>query len=302
MSKLDRRHFLGSSIAGAGALAANPVLADPQEKPDTANRSRSVTDRVELGKTGIKVSRLAMGTGMRGSNRESDHTRLGQKKFIELMRRGFDNGLNFFDMADLYGSHPYMKNALEGIPRDDYVLLTKIWYRKSGVIDPSGGAKAEVTNYLKELGTDRIDICLLHCVVDPKWPEKHQRICDELSELKEKGIVRAVGCSFHDFNALKVAADHPWVDFILARINNAGTKMDATPEEVSQVLKTARANGKALLGMKIFGEGQLVKPEEKDASIQYVLGNNLVDAMTIGMLSPTELDDSMARINNVLKA
>ncbi len=300
MSELNRRHFIERSLAGAGTLALSGC-ASQNEKTETSGKTRSVSDRVELGRTGIMVSRLAMGTGMHGTNRSSDHTKLGQKKFTELMRRGFDNGLNFFDMADLYGSHPFMKKALDGIPRDQYVLMSKIWYRRNRVIDPSGGAKEEVTQYLKELGTDHLDICLLHCVADPKWPDKHKRICDELSELKEKGIVKAIGCSFHNFDALKVASENPWADFILARINNVGTKMDSTPEAVSAVLKTARANGKALLGMKIFGEGKLVKPEQKDASLNYVLGNNLVDAMTIGMLSPEELDDSMVRINKALQ-
>ena len=120
--------------------------------------------------------------------------------------------------------------------------------------------------------------------------------------MKAKGAVKAVGVSCHDFGALKVAAAHPWVDVILARINNKGKEaaMDASVEDVAPVLKQARANGKVVLGMKIFGAGKLTTPEAKDASLKYVFGNNLVDAITVGMLSPEQVDDTIERMNKVL--
>ncbi len=298
MNKITRRHFLNRSLAGVGVLASAPVWSNDGTK-------RSTDDRVELGKTGIKVSRLAMGTGMRGTGKSSDQTRLGQEKFTELMRCGFDNGLNFFDMADFYGSHPFVKNALSGIPRDRYVMLSKIWFRRRMGDQSSGGAAETVNRFLKELGTDRLDICLLHCIMNDNWCEELKRTRDELSELKQKGVVRALGISCHSHGALKAAAEHPWTDVIMARINHMGGRkhrMDGTPEEISQTLKMARKNGKAIIGMKIFGEGTLVKPDEKDASMKYVSGNDLVDAMTIGMLSPEEVKDSIKRLNAALNA
>jgi predicted aldo/keto reductase-like oxidoreductase len=111
--------------------------------------------------------------------------------------------------------------------------------------------------------------------------------------------------SCHDFGALKVASAHPWVDVIFARINHKGGKdyaCDAAVEDVSAVLKTARQNGKAIVGMKIFGAGKLVKPDEKDASLNYVFQNNLVDAITIGMLNTEEVDDALKRMSQVRKA
>ncbi|RJP26622.1 MAG: aldo/keto reductase [Candidatus Omnitrophota bacterium] len=297
MNELNRRSFLHKSLFGAGVLASLPALAS---EPGTSV-SRCVADRVDLG-NGIRASRLAMGTGMRGSNRESDHTRLGQKKFTQLVRHGFEEGLNFFDMADLYGSHPFLKNALEGIPREQYVLLTKIWFRKNQVIHPSGGAKEEIDRFRRELGTDVIDICLIHCVTDVNWLEDLKRVREEMSEMKEKGAVRAIGCSFHDHAAMKAMVEQEWGDVILARINHAGNKMDGTPADITATLKKARAKGKTVIGMKIFGEGTLIKPAEKDASIQYVLRNDLIDAMTIGMLCTAEVDDSMTRINQALKS
>jgi predicted aldo/keto reductase-like oxidoreductase len=182
--------------------------------------------------------------------------------------------------------------------------LSKIWPRKEYWVSPSGGAKEEVDRFRKELGSEVIDICLIHCMTDAEWPQTFERVRDELSEMKDKGAVRAVGVSCHDFGALKVAAAHPWVDVVLARINNRGTEaaMDASVEEVTPVLKQARANGKVVLGMKIFGAGKLVTPDEKDASLRYVFQNELVDAITVGMLSPEQIDDTIERMNKALKA
>jgi predicted aldo/keto reductase-like oxidoreductase len=208
------------------------------------------------------------------------------------------------DCADLYGSHPYLRTALNGVPREKYIVMSKIWPRSEYWNLASGGAQKEVDRFRKELNTDVLDICLIHCMTNGNWPAEHKRICDELSELKAKGAVRAVGVSCHDIGALKTACTHPWTDVILARINNVGKEaaMDASPEEVAPILKQARADGKAILGMKIFGAGKLTSPEQKDASLQYVWGNGLVDANTVGMLSPQQIDDTIERMNKVLTA
>jgi len=167
---------------------------------------------------------------------------------------------------------------------------------------PSGGATKEVDRFRKELNTDVIEICLIHCMTDTQWPETYKRVRDELSEMKDKGAVKAVGVSCHDLGALKVAATHPWTDIVFARINNNGASMDGSPEEVAPVLKQARANGKTVIGMKIFGSGKLTNPAQKDASLKYVFENELVDAITIGMMSPKEVDDAMKRANKALRA
>jgi aryl-alcohol dehydrogenase-like predicted oxidoreductase len=297
MKKVTRRDFLRTSAGGAGLLAASPSLLRADEVGRTASFAGS--DVVPLGQTGIKVSRLAQGTGFKGGNQSSAHTRLGHQAFDRLIRHSIDGGVNFMDMADLYGSHPYVIEALRGIPRDKLVYLTKLWPRKAEWITPSGGAEREVTRFLKELKTDRIDICLIHCVLDDQWPTEYESVRDELSGLKDRGLIGAVGVSAHDFGGLEVAAEHPWVDVIFARINHKGGpeySCDASAPEVAAVLKKARANGKAVVGMKIFGEGKLVKPEEKDASLQYVLGNDLVDAITVGMLKTSEVDDTLQRM------
>ncbi len=300
MKKVTRRDFLKTSAGSAGLLAAAPSLLEALDAARTTSFAGS--DMVPLGKTGIKVSRLAQGTGFSGGNQSSAHTRLGQKTFSQLLHHSLDEGVTFMDMADLYGSHPYVLKTVKDVPRDNLVYLTKLWPQKESWITPSGGAKREVTRFLKELGTDHIDVCLIHCMLNEQWPTQYERIRDEMSDLKQSGAIGAVGVSCHDFGALKVASEHPWVDVIFARINHKGGReysCDASAPEVAEVLKTARANGKAVVGMKIFGAGKLVKPEEKDASLSYVFGNDLVDAVTIGMLKQSEVDDTLQRMARV---
>ena len=262
------------------------------------------TDLVELGKTGVKVSRLAHGTGFRGSNHSSELTRAGKESFDPLLRHSLDQGVTFIDMADAYGSHLFVKDVIKGMPRDKLALLTKIETMNTSWAKWSGGAKEEVERYCKDLGTDYLDVCLIHCMRNDKWATQYEKVRDELSELKKKGTVRAIGVSCHDIGALKVAAEHPWVDIVFARVNHRCGKQyncDASLEEVTAALKTARKNGKGIIGMKVFGEGKLAKPEDRDASLKFVFTNDLVDAITIGMLKPSEVDDTLQRMSQVTK-
>jgi predicted aldo/keto reductase-like oxidoreductase len=298
MSLFNRREFLRSTVAGAGLATLVPSWLSAAE----ATAGFTGSDIVELGKTGVKVSRLAQGTGFNGYNRSSEHTRRGKAFFEALLRHSLDQGVHFIDMADLYGSHPFVKDVIKGLPRDKFTLLTKIWPRKEKWVTPSGGAKEEIDRFRKELDADCLDVCLIHCMTDARWPTQYERVRDELSEMKRKGAVRAVGVSCHDLGALRVAAEHPWVDVILARVNHKCGKeyvCDGTLEEVTSALRTARENGKAIVGMKIFGAGKLVKPEEKDASLNYVFTNRLVDAITVGMLGAKEVDDTLQRMSRV---
>ena len=297
-----RRRFLKTGLAGAGLLAAAPRLAlGEAARP----RVKTGTDAVTLGRTGVTTSFLAFGTGMNGGDQSSDLTRLGQKEFTRILRHGLDEGVRFLDLADLYGTHPFAREAVKGVPRDRYAILTKIWPRKEAWNTPSGGARPEVERFRRELGTEMLDVCLIHCMTNDRWPEEYARVRDELSKLKEEGAVRAVGVSCHDFGAMEKAADLPWVDVILARINHRGGRdyhCDNTTEAVASTLRRARANGKAVIGMKIFGAGKLTKPEEREASLRYVLGEGLVDAMTIGTTAPGQFDDNLKAIARTLAA
>ncbi len=300
-NRYSRRGFLTQALAGAGAVAAASTWTSPATATPVAAKHRA-TDIVTLGKTGIKTSFLAQGTGFSGGGRSSAQTRLGEKAFEKLVRHGMDQGIRLMDAADLYGSHRYIRQTLKGVPRDNYSLLSKIWPREEYWNMASGGATQEVNRFRKELDSEVIDICLIHCMTNGNWPQQHERVLDELSEMKATGAVRAVGVSSHNLDALKVAAAHPWVDVILARINNAGASMDGPVEKVAPVLKQARADGKVILGMKLFGAGKLVKPEQKDASLKYVFENGLVDAVTVGMLSTEQVDDTVMRMDKALGA
>ncbi len=295
MEKLNRRTFLRNSVAGATAAGLLPWTQVLGSVP-------SSTDRVSLGSTGIKASRVAMGTGFNGSGHSSAQVRLGQAEFTRLIRHGYDSGLNFFDMADLYGSHHFMNPIIKEIGRDKLTLLSKIWFAEGAGMEPTDRAIPAVDRFRRELGVDMIDICLIHCVTKSDWPTQLERMRDELSELKQKGAIRATGVSCHDLGALEVASQHPWVDVIFARINNKAKVMDhSDPNRVAQVLQRARDNGKAVVGMKIYGAGQLVEPDQREQSLRYVWGKNLVSAMTIGFEKPDQVDDTITRLNSVLR-
>jgi predicted aldo/keto reductase-like oxidoreductase len=241
-----------------------------------------------------------MGTGFGGWEKSSNQTRLGQKEFSRLMLHGFERGLNFYDMADLYGSHPFMKPVLKEISRDKVVLLSKVWFSEAPGMEATDRAIPSFDRFRRELGTEMIDIVLIHCVTNASWPSQLGRMRDELSSLKEKGDIRATGCSCHDLGALTVAARDPWVDVIFARINNKGARMDhEDPGKVATVLREARANGKAVVGMKIYGAGSLTEKVQRDESLRYVWGNGLVDAMTIGFERPGQIEDSISHLNEV---
>ncbi len=291
---VSRRQF--ASVLGGAAAASASVATAQAAAPSKA------AEQVTLGKSGVRVTRLAQGTGFNGSGRSSEHTRIGMKAFTSLIHRDFDLGVTFMDTADLYGSHQYLRRALEGVPREKYTVMTKIWPRTEYWNAYSGGARGEVDRFRKELNTDFLEIVLLHCMMNDRWTQDFARGMDELNELKAKGIVKAVGVSCHDFGALKIACASPWVDVILARINHVGTAayMDAPVDEVVPHLKKAKAAGKGIIGMKIFGAGRINTPAERDASLRFVFGNGLVDAITIGMLSEAEINDTVSRIDKAL--
>jgi aryl-alcohol dehydrogenase-like predicted oxidoreductase len=263
----------------------------------------NATAFVPLGRSGLQVPRLALGTGSTGWARESEQTQLGQREFVRLLRHGMERGARFIDTADLYGSHAYVRAALAELPREQITLLSKIWFSAGAPkMDATETAQPEVERFLKELGTDYLDVVLLHCVTDAAWPERQARMRDELSELKAQGVVRAVGCSCHSYAALRVAAEDPWVDVIFARINPGHKRMDpdGSVEQVAETLRRARANGKGVVGMKIYGSGQWQTPEQRRQSLQLALGAGLVDAVTIGHLSTAQIDDTIANMERVL--
>src|SRR5437016_8745116 len=229
-----------------------------------------------------------MGTGTVGVGHHSNQTALGLKGLSELLLNGYDHGLRFFDAADSYGSHPHVAEALKHIQRDRVTVLTKTWAR-----DPAT-ARADLDRFRKELGTDYLDICLMHCLMETDWTERYRGVMDVFSEAKQKGTIRAHGCSCHSIDALRAAAKSPWVEIDLARINPVGAYMDADPPTVVSVLKEMKASGKAVIGMKILGQRDL--RNRQDAAIKYALSLGVLDAFTIGAENKSEQEDLIRRI------
>jgi aryl-alcohol dehydrogenase-like predicted oxidoreductase len=285
---MHRREFLVRSASGLGAawLGSRQILSALAEQ--TLPAKFSANDTVTLGSTGIKTSRLAMGTGTVGYDHHSNQTALGVKGLSDLLRNGYDNGLRFFDAADAYGSHPHVAEALKHVPRDRVTVLTKTWAR-----DPAT-ARADLDRFRRELGTDYLDVCLMHCVTEADWTERYRGVMDVFSEAKQKGIIRAHGCSCHSIEALRAAAKSPWVEIDLARINPIGSHMDADPQTVVSVLREMKAAGKAVVGMKILGQGDLRSRQSE--AIRYALSLGVLDAFTIGAESRAEQEDLMQRV------
>lgn len=298
--KIRRRTFLEGAVAGVGSALAGTRLADAK---DARPASYDPFEQVPLGKTGLKVSRVGLGTGMRGWMRRSNHTRMGEARFDALLKHAFGQGVRLFDLADLYGTHPHFARAMKGIPRDQYVIITKVWVHDRGLPEKERPPADEtVRRFLKELQTDYIDVVLLHAQSHAKWTELQQDNMNRLEKLKKQGVIRAHGASIHSLPALQAAAKEPWVDSVNTRINPYGVKMDGPPEKVVPVLKKLHAAGKGVVGMKIIGEGRFRHDDAKrDKSVRFALELGCVDTLIVGCETPAEVDDLAARVRKVAR-
>jgi aryl-alcohol dehydrogenase-like predicted oxidoreductase len=294
--KIGRRAFLKHSALGISGL----LLGCEWENRIRTDGTFDPYEKVSLGHTGLNLSRVGLGTGMNGSNRMSNQTRLGPEKCTALIRGCYERGIRWFDAADLYGSHSYLADALKGIDRTEYVLVSKIWFGQRGLPEPERpDADVVVARFLKELRTDYIDLILLHCMTDPQWTSRYANQMEILENLKKKGIIRAHGVSCHSLEVLKAASEHPWVDSIHARINPYGVQMDAGAEQVVPVLQKAHDNGKGIIGMKIIGAGEFRNSDQRrNESIDFVFNLGCVDAVTIGFESLDEEKDFAERVRN----
>jgi predicted aldo/keto reductase-like oxidoreductase len=299
MTPVNRRDFLQATAATA-ALAALPVSAMAAAPRNAL--PKGPTDKVTLGKTGIQVSLIGMGTGSHGSGQASNQTKLGVKGFNKVVRHALDRGITLFDVADQYGSHVYLREALKGVPRENYVIQTK-----SHATDYAA-AKSHIERYRMELGVDMIDIVLLHCMTKAGWQHDHTGSMDYLREAKAQGIIRAHGTSCHGMDPLKTSAKEPFVEVDLARINPEGKIMDEDKnkkiivDEVTSQLEEMHSAGKGVIGMKILAEGAFKEPERRDASLRFVLGLGTVDAFIIGFESPEQIDDLIKRTGDAINA
>jgi 1-deoxyxylulose-5-phosphate synthase len=296
---------LGGTLGALSSFAFAPALAEPQPgpvppapippapspAPPPRSSKKRASDVVTLGATGITVSRLALGTGTHGFGRNSDQTRLGARGLVAVLRHGLDQGLNFWETADQYGAHEHLQRGLREVGRKKIVLLTKTH------AETAAEAEADLMRFLKELGTDHIDIVLLHNMQSANWVNERSGAMEYLERAKQKGIIRAHGVSCHRLAALELAAKTPWVDVDLARVNPAGVHMDAEPKTVIRVLQEMKRRNKGVIGMKILGQGELA--DRLDQAVAHAVRLDALDAFTIGFTSRAQVSDMVRRIESV---
>jgi len=295
--RINRRQFIRSTAALTAAVTLSGWSEDLFAKsPPTA------VDQVTLGKTGLKLSRLGMGTGSRGGRIQRE---LGQDGFTRLLRYAYDQGITYIDTAQNYRTHEMIREAIKGLPREKLFIQSKmprVPEKPLEVLD----------RYRRELGVDYIDSLLAHVTVKANWDEDRRRVLDALEEAKDKKIILSHGVSCHSLPALKKAAELDWVDVNLVRINPQGSHMD-TPAlkwnarsdkshvpAVKRQMEIMRRNGHGVIGMKIIGNGDFTNPEDREKSIRSTMQSRLVDAVVIGFKNTAEIDEAILRINRAL--
>ncbi|MFC2123783.1 aldo/keto reductase [Bacteroidota bacterium] len=292
--EITRRQFIKSTAAvtGAAVLASSCTTAP---KP-------TATDLVPLGKTGLKIPRLGFGTGTRGGTIQRS---LSTDEFNRLLHYAFEKGIRFIDTAENYKTHSWVHDAIKGLPREKLFILTKMPRIPDNPLET-------LDRYRQELGVDYLDAVLVHAVQTPDWNEERKVVLDALEEAKNKEIIRSHGVSCHSLTALRKSADLGWVDINLVRINPQGNKMDMLKPArgkrsdeshvagVVEQMKVMRANGHGIIGMKIYGEGDFQKLEDREKSMRYVWQSGLVDSITVGYKSFEEIDETILLTNQAL--
>ncbi|MEX2301963.1 MAG: aldo/keto reductase [Bryobacterales bacterium] len=293
MAHCSRRDFLRTALA-AGALAGTgrlPLRAAPA----------TATDWVTLGKSGVKVTRLAFGTGSYSGRVQRE---LGQDEFTRQVRYAYDRGIRFFETAESYGDmHRMLGVALKGIPRDSYRLMSKVTTREG--VNP----QEKIDELRKLANTDYFDIVLLHYQHVATWPEDTVRWQDGLLEAKHKDALVGHGASVHGLPGLRRFPGNKWLEIAMIRVNHNGTKMDAEeyntrgPGNVSEVVthvKQVRQEGMGVISMKLVGEGAFTTREDRQAAMQYAFREAGVDCVTLGYKSTAEIDEAIENLNLAL--
>jgi 1-deoxyxylulose-5-phosphate synthase len=292
MAHYSRREFIKTGLA-AGALASTanlPLRAAPQ----------TATDLVTLGNSGVRVTRLAFGTGSFSGKVQRD---LGQEQFTRLVRHAHERGIRFFETAESYsGMHEMLGVALKGVPRDSYQLMTKV---TTNGADP----QAKIDNLRKQANTEYFDIVLLHWQHSPSWPTDSLRWQDGISEAQSKKVVLARGASMHGLPALRQAPEARWLEVAMIRMNHKGVRMDAEDynteglgnvSEVVTHVKQVRKEGMGVISMKLVGEGAFTAREDRQAAMKFAFRNAGVNAVTVGYKNTAEVDEAIENLNLAL--
>jgi aryl-alcohol dehydrogenase-like predicted oxidoreductase len=294
MTGCSRRHFL-KSAAAAGVLAGAGPLAVK------AAGGGKATDWVTLGKSNVKVTRLAFGTGTYSGRVQRE---LGQEEFTSLVRYAYDQGIRFFETAESYGEmHKMLGVALKGIPRDSYRLMTKV------TTHPGGDAQEKIDELRRLAQTDYFDIALLHYQHYASWPADSLRWQDGIAEAQHKQAVIGRGASVHGLPALRKFPGNEWLQIAMIRMNHNGTKMDAEDfdtrgpgdvKEVTSHVHQVKKEGMGLISMKLVGEGLFTNREDRKAAMRYAFRNAGVDSVTVGYKNRAEIDEAIENLNLAL--
>jgi len=293
MSLHSRREFIKATSA-AGALALTGSY------PLTAASRQTATDWVTLGKSNVKVTRLAFGTGSIGGQVQRE---LGQEGFTKLVRYAYDRGIRFFETAESYGDmHRMLGVALQGIPRENYRIMSKVTTRNG--VDP----QQKFDELRKLANTDYFDIMLLHWQHTATWPSDTSRWQDGILEAQHRQAIVSHGASVHGLPALRQVPANKWLDVAMIRMNHKGTKMDAedydtnglgnVPEVVTRVQQT-RKSGMGIISMKLCGEGSFNR-EDRQAAMRFAFRNAGVDCVTVGYKNIAEIDEAIDNLNAAL--
>lgn len=294
-SRFTRRDFLHTTLTATSAvvLGAGTLGA--------ATSKRTAVDQVTLGKTGIKLSRLGMGTGSNSGQIQFD---LGQEGFNSLVHYAYDQGITYFDCSQTYRTFEWLGEAIKGLPREKLFIQSKIPGQPEDILKV-------IDHHRKVYDTDYVDTMLIHCMIKEGWTEQWKRIMDGFDDAKGKGWIRSKGVSCHSLPALRGATETPWAEVHLVRVNPQGRRIDGLEEsvwndlthDVSPVvtqLQAMRAKGRGVIGMKIIGNGEFVKAEDREKSIRFAMSRPELDAVVIGFKSRDEIDEAIKRINAAL--
>ncbi|MCL2304625.1 MAG: aldo/keto reductase [Planctomycetaceae bacterium] len=302
---LKRRQFLETTALGTGALLAGRLsarAAEAQKIKPVKPKSTDPVALVPLTPT-IWCSRVGFGTGMKGYQRSSNLTRMDRDKALDLIRFAYDCGIRMFDMADLYGTHQVITEALQNKPRDSYVLSTKIWGHKNGLPEEDRPtADVVVKRFLQECQTDYVDVVQLHCMMSNQWTTEYAGQMEILERLKQQGLIRAHGVSCHANSALKLAAETPWTDVTHVRINPEGVNMEGTVEEVVSLTQKVHDAGIGTIAMKVIGEGKFANdPELRKKSARFVANLDCIDVIIVGFEERGHITELLANVEAALK-
>ncbi len=298
---LNRRDFLKTSTALAGTVLLSPWAWGETSAAAGPAVTRTATDQVTLGKTGIKLSRLGIGTG---SDNGHIQTAGGKDAFTDLIHHAYDRGITYIDTSESYRTFGLIADAVKGLPREKLFIQSKMDGRPEDVL-------GVIDHHRKTLDTDYIDSLLVHCMTRGTWTDEWKRVMDAFNEAQDRKWIRAKGVSCHSLPALRAAVALDWSEVHLVRVNPQGSYIDNEAAAwgaqrndiapVMQQIKTMHEKGRGVIGMKICGNGTFNDPADREKSIRYAMACRDIDAVVIGFKNHAEIDEAIERMNRALK-